>query len=31
MTEGLSMNQVSTQLSVAYGTVYSYTQKLKSA
>jgi DNA invertase Pin-like site-specific DNA recombinase len=28
--EGLSMNQVSKQLDVAYGTVYNYAQKLKS-
>ena len=31
LSEGLSMNQVSMQLDVAYGTVYNYTQKLKSA
>ena len=29
--EGLSMNQVSKQLGVAYGTVYNYAQNLKSA
>ncbi|RPD48668.1 resolvase [Hymenobacter sediminis] len=31
LREGLSMNQVSKQLNVAYGTVYNYAQKLKSA
>ena len=31
LSEGLSMNQVSKQLDVAYGTVYNYAQKLKSA
>ena len=29
LSEGLSMNQVSKQLAVAYGTVYNYAQKLK--
>ena len=29
--EGLSMNQFSKQLGVAYGTVYNYAQNLKSA
>lgn len=31
LREGLSMNQVSKQLGVAYGTVYNYAQKLNSA
>ena len=31
LSEGLSMNQVSKQLDVAYGTVYNYAQKLTSA
>ncbi|WP_246074115.1 recombinase family protein [Hymenobacter jeollabukensis] len=31
LSEGLSMNQVSKQLGVAYGTVYNYAQKLKNA
>ena len=29
LREGLSMNRVSKQLDVAYGTVYNYAQKLK--
>ena len=31
LREGLSMNQVSKQLGVAYGTVYNYAQKQKRA
>ena len=31
LRKGLSMNQVSNQLGVAYGTVYNYARKLKSA
>ncbi|SMB81408.1 hypothetical protein SAMN00120144_4279 [Hymenobacter roseosalivarius DSM 11622] len=31
LSEGLSMNQVSKQLDVAYGTVYNYAQQQKSA
>lgn len=31
LREGLSINQVSKQLGVAYGIIYNYAQKLKSA